>query len=281
MKTIGEILKFGTEALGASKSPALDARLLLEAATGIDSVKILAEPERLLNQSQLGHYNDLLERRRRGEPIAYILGTKEFWGLEFLVTPAVLIPRPETEILVEEALKICKDKPAPLSVLDLGTGSGCIALAIAHDLKRNGRKARIIATDISGEALEIAKKNARKLDLEAQVEFINCDWASGLEPSLRFDLVVSNPPYIASGDTDVSPEINFEPRGALYAADDGLAEIKRLINLVPNLLRETGVFLCEIGSGQVRAIAGLRNSFREVEILRDLANLPRVAKLKF
>lgn len=278
MKTVSEALRFGTESLSASTSPALDARLLLQAAAGFDAVKILVEPEASLTKTQLECYTQFLERRKCGEPVAYILGTKEFWGLEFIVTPAVLIPRPETEILVEEALKVCKERPDPLAVLDLGTGSGCIALSLAHEFKKGSRKVRIIATDISAEALAVAKKNAEKFGLGEDVDFLRGDWATGLDSEIRFDLVVSNPPYVASGDTNVSPETVFEPSGALYAPDEGLAEIKKLLNLVPHLLVEPGVFLCEIGSGQMSTIQKLPIGFSEVKFLPDLAGLPRVAK---
>lgn len=230
-----------------------------------------------MTNEQLQRVQLLAGRRRSGEPVAYIVGCKEFWGLTFKVNPAVLVPRPDTETLVAEAIAICERRPDPLSILDLGTGSGCIALAIAHELKIKNRRARILATDKSPQALLVARENAAQLQLTPDVEFLESDWAAGISPREKFNIVVSNPPYVPFDDARVSPGVAFEPKEALFSSDEGLADIKKLLAVVPPLLSEQGVFLCEIGAGQAKAIRELPQLFNGLKFLPDLSGIDRVA----
>jgi release factor glutamine methyltransferase len=257
--------------------PGRDARaeveLLLVRALGISKARLLAHPELAEEARRDPRYLDYLERRLRGEPVPYILGEREFYGLEFRVTPDVLIPRPETELLVDLALaRIPGD--GPCRVLDVGTGSGCIAVVIAHLRPR----ASVVATDLSPAALQVAQENARR-HAARNVEF-GC--GDGFAPvhGEHFDLIVSNPPYVAQDDPHLlQGDLRFEPKQALTSGEDGLAASRTIITGAPAHLKEGGWLLLEHGYDQaepVRALlasAGLVDMFTE----RDLAGQPRVS----
>jgi release factor glutamine methyltransferase len=255
--TVGEVLR-------ACALDAREARLLLATASGLSESRLIGFPEQVLDESGEGRFRDYVARRMRGEPVAYILGRKEFYSLDLLVTPDVLIPRPETELLVERSLE-----REPRSVLDLGTGSGAIALA----LKRHLPRARIVAVDASRAALEVARGNARRLGLA--VEFLEGRW---FEPVTgRFDLVVANPPYVAEGDPHLA-DLGFEPRAALVAGADGLDAIRDICHRAPEHLEPGGWLLVEHGVGQAQAVRGLfaRAGLEALETWPDLAGIPRV-----
>jgi len=247
---------------------AREARLLLAAATGFSEASVLAHPERELPAEAEARFRDLAARRKHGEPIAYLLGEKEFYGLPLAVNPAVLIPRPESELLVALALA---RKPA--SVLDLGTGSGAIALAI----KRHLPAARVIAVERSAAALAVARRNAVKLGLE--VDLRHGLWFEPVAGE-RFDLVVSNPPYVAMGDPHLDAgDLRFEPRSALVAGADGLESIRAIVRDAPGHLNPGGRLLLEHGLGQD---AEVRKLLREaglegIATWPDLAGIARVS----
>jgi release factor glutamine methyltransferase len=247
---------------------AREARLLLAAATGFSEASVLAHPERELPAEAEARFRDLAARRKHGEPIAYLLGEKEFYGLPLAVNPAVLIPRPETEFLVALALA---RKPA--SVLDLGTGSGAIALAI----KRHLPAARVIAVERSAAALAVARRNAVKLGLE--VDLRHGLWFEPVAGE-RFDLVVSNPPYVAMDDPHLDAgDLRFEPRSALVAGADGLESIRAIVRDAPGHLNPGGRLLLEHGLGQD---AEVRKLLREaglegIATWPDLAGIARVS----
>lgn len=211
------------EALRVSGIAAVDARVLLRFVLGWGDAHLAARPEQVLTEDQQDRYFSLLERRRAGEPVAYLTGEREFFSLGFRVTPAVLIPRPETELLVELALERIGPE-ARAQVLDLATGSGCVALAIA----RHRPRTRVTATDCSREALDVAIENARRLHV-ANITFKLSDWFSALE-GRKFDLIVSNPPYIADGDPHLDQgDVRFEPKRALIGGADGLGCIRHIV----------------------------------------------------
>lgn len=246
---------------------AREARLLLAQATGFSQASVLAHPERVLPAEAETRFLEFAARRARGEPIAYILGVKEFYGLPLAVNPAVLIPRPETELLVERALA-----RNPATVLDLGTGSGAIALAI----KRHLPAARVVAVEASAAALAVAQRNAMKLGL--QVEFRHGLW---FEPvtGARFDLIVSNPPYVAKGDAHLGQgDLRFEPRSALVAGTDGLDALRDIARGAPAHLNPGGWLLVEHGFGQDKAVRELLQEAGLGEIMTwpDLAGIARV-----
>ena len=254
------------QALQSASIEPREARLLLAAATGFSEASVVAYPERELPTEAQCRFQDFIQRRRGGEPVAYILGRKEFYGLELAVNPAVLIPRPETELLVELALQ-----RAFSSVVDLGTGSGAIALAI----KRQRPQARVVAVEASAAALVVAQRNAVKHGLE--IEFRHGRWLAPLAAE-RFDLVVSNPPYVAEGDPHLA-ELAFEPASALVSGPDGLAAIKDIVARAPAHLHPGGWLMLEHGIGQdaaVRSLLGQRG-LEEVATWPDLAGIPRVS----
>jgi release factor glutamine methyltransferase len=254
------------EALRTSRIDAREARLLLAAATGFSEASVLAFQEKSIPPDAESLFAGFIERRRKGEPIAYILGRKEFYGLSIQVNPAVLIPRPETELLVD--LVIAR---GPASVLDLGTGSGAIALA----LKRHLPGTRVVASDASAAALEVARRNATRLNLD--IELRHGRWFAALAGE-RFEAVVSNPPYIEVGDPHLA-ELPFEPRLALEGGADGLDAIRVIAREAAAHLLPGGWLLLEHGMGQQDAVRALLEAAGlEMESgWPDLAGIPRVA----
>jgi release factor glutamine methyltransferase len=254
------------EALRTSCVDAREARLLLAAATGFSEVSVVAYPERALPAQARDRFDDFVRRRRTGEPVAYILGRKEFYGLELSVNPAVLIPRPETELLVDLALQFEFSSAA-----DLGTGSGAIALA----LKRSRPKARVVGVEASAAALVVARRNAVRLGLD--VELLHGEWLAAVRGQ-RFDLIVSNPPYVAAGDPHLA-DLAFEPRAALVSGPDGLTAIREVVAAAPSHLVSGGWLLLEHGMGQHFAVQELmrKAGLEEVATWPDLADIPRVS----
>lgn len=251
----------------------IEAQSLLQAVLQVNRAYLLAHPERCLNESELARYEALLQRRLHGEPIAYLLGEREFFGLMFKVTPATLIPRPETELLVELALQRLPQKQ-PCRVLDLGTGSGAIALSIAH--ARPGIE--VVAVDASAEALAVARENAQRLHIN-NATFVPSDWYAALNAQ-RFDLIVSNPPYVAPGDPHLQQgDLRFEPMSALASGGDGLDDIRCIVANVHTHLHPGGWLLLEHGYDQAVQV---RELLREAGLFdvcsaRDLAGIERTS----
>jgi len=261
------------EALSCAGIERREAGYLLRAVTGLSQAKLIAEAHQLLEARQAQRFRELVHRRRDGEPLAYLLGTREFYGLEFDVTPAVLIPRPETELLVELTLqRLAKDEP--VEILDLGTGSGAIALTIAALRPR----ARVVAVDVSLPALEVAARNRRRHGL-THVELRQSDWFSALG-GRRFDFVVSNPPYVAEGDPHLREgDLRYEPLAALVGGKDGLQAIRRIVREARQYMKAGGWLLLEHGYDQARALRQLLGTagFELLFTQADLAGHPRVA----
>jgi release factor glutamine methyltransferase len=251
-----------------------EARLLLSAALAMPVERLLLEPERRLPEGAQARLQQLLERRAAREPLAQILGCREFWSLGFAVTRDTLVPRPETESLVEAALALVPDGKAPLRLLDLGTGSGCILLSLLSELPR----ARGVGSDACLATLQVARQNARDLGLGHRADFIVADWGQSLAAG-AFDLVLSNPPYIREGDIDhLEPEIrDYEPRLALVGGPDGLDCYRKIAPALASLLRPGGQVLLELGRGQATAVTRLMNDagLKSVGLRRDLAGISR------
>lgn len=246
----------------------LENRILLCHALGITRVGLITQSERALTQAEADALAALVERRRHGEPIAYIVGKREFFGLDFRVTDAVLIPRPDTELLVELALERL---PAQGRALDMGTGSGAIAVAIAHTRP----DASVTALDVSAQALEVARSNAAANG--AAVRFLQSDWYTALNGD-RFDLIASNPPYIADGDIHLSQgDLRFEPTGALTDHADGLSALRTIVAGAPAHLVPQGWLLMEHGYDQAASVRQLllKHGYSEVQSWRDLAGIER------
>ncbi len=249
---------------------------------GCDRAYLYAYPERKLSTDDQSRYDQALSEREHGVPTQYITGHQEFWGMDFIVTPAVLIPRPETEHVIETVLERVRVERAPspadsLRILDVGTGSGCIALALAKELP----SAEIHATEISTAALEIARANAARLQLEASVQFHCTDLLQGLELG-AFDFVVSNPPYVGESEDDqVQLEVRkHEPHNAVFAGATGLEVIERLIPQAHESLKPGGWLVMEISGTVAERVRGLLTEWNEVEITNDLQGIPRVASAR-
>jgi release factor glutamine methyltransferase len=265
--------------LRASPLPPLEARILLTHVLGWRHTQLITRADEALDSECVERYLALQARRVAGEPIAQIVGVREFFGLEFEVTPHVLIPRPETELLVETALTAMENLPRP-RVLDLGTGTGAIALAIASMRP----DAQMTALDRSAEALAVAARNAARL-LDAKrpggaVTFAQSDWYGSLDTALRFDVIVSNPPYIASGDLHLEQgDLRYEPRGALTDEADGLSAIRAIVAGAPARLAARGVLWMEHGYDQAEAVRELLTGqgFVDVRSERDLAGIERIS----
>ncbi len=243
-----------------------EARLLLARVLRSSEASVVAFPERQLSDAENAGFAALVRRRKSGEPVAYILGEKEFYGLMLEVTPAVLIPRPETELLVEQALE-----REFSSLADLGTGSGAVALAI----KKHRPRARVVAVDASAAALEVARRNAGRHGLD--VEFRKGSWLAPLAGA-RFDLIVANPPYVAAGDPHLA-ELRFEPQEALVSGPDGLDALREIVEAAPRHLAPRGWLFIEHGIGQDGAMRRLLQEagLEEVRTWPDLAGIPRVS----
>jgi release factor glutamine methyltransferase len=250
----------------------LEARVLAAHVWRVDAAWLIAHDTDPLPDEKIAAFQSLLSRRLEGVPVAYLVGSREFYGRPFQVTPDVLIPRPETELLVERALqRIPPDRP--MDVLDLGTGSGCIAITLALERPL----ARVTAVDRSAAALAIAQRNADILN--AHVEFLTSDWFAGVA-GRRFDLIVSNPPYIPAADPHLARgDARFEPRTALAAGTDGLDDLRKLISTACPHLRPGGTLLLEHGYDQADAVRTLLhgNGFRNPQSWPDLASILRVS----
>ncbi len=261
--------------------PRSSAELLLAHVLSQDRLFLYLNYDRPMEAQELSAYRACIERRLTGEPSQYITGTQEFWSLPLRVNPDVLIPRPETEVLVEAVLNFVRHDPvaeANLSIIDLGTGSGAIAIALARELPG----AKIVAVDLSLPALHIARENAKRNQVEEQLYFVQSDIYTGIPGAYeKFSLVVSNPPYVSHAEFNQLPrEIrDYEPRSALDGGPDGLAAVRRLIMAVPEVLRPGGGLLLEMGAGQVETVSTLvleSQKYKSFRILKDYSGIDRV-----
>jgi release factor glutamine methyltransferase len=259
-----------------NKSARLDAELLLGEALGFDRIKLIVEAERPLAEAELGRYRELIKRRRNGEPIAYILGRREFFALPLRVDRRVLIPRPDTEVLVETALSGTRARHLYGRMLDLCTGSGCVAIAFAKERPTW----RVTAVDVSPDAAALARENALRAGVVHNLAVLEGDLFAPLPEAAEFELVTANPPYIPSGDiagleVDVR---DFEPHLALDGGADGLSIIRRLLEQAPRYLVPGGLIALEVGFDQAPAVAALFEAAGFVDVARskDLAGVERV-----
>jgi len=253
----------------------LDARLLAQETLGWDTARLIADAGTAATPEFIQAFDHLVSRRERREPMAYLLGRQEFWGLSFEVTRDVLIPRPETELLIELAVELL-DPGRPLLLADIGTGSGCIAVALATTFPL----ARVTATDISAAALRTARRNAERHGVADRVEFVRTSLFDGIEK--QFDFIASNPPYVAEAVRDtLQPEVReHEPGGALFAGRDGLAVIRQLLQHVWSRLKPDAPFVFEFGFGQAQDVSVLIADAPRVELTgmkNDLQGIPRAA----
>ena len=269
-----EALHSAISALTAAQvgSPRLNAETLLMFTLGCDRAYLFAHPERELTSQEKLNYQEAIAQRAAGIPTQYITGHQEFWGMDLIVSPAVLIPRPETEHVIEAALELAPG--AGSRIVDVGTGSGCIALALAKELPQ----AEIHATDISPAALEVARANAARHGLDQRMHFHQADLLQGFDPG-GFDLVVSNPPYVGNSEEDqVQLEVRkHEPRNAVFAGATGLEIIERLVPQARSALRPSGFLVIEMSGTIAEGVKHLLADWSKLEVINDLQGIPRVA----
>jgi release factor glutamine methyltransferase len=284
-RTISGALKWGTRHLQEKgiENPWVNAELLLRKTLDIGRVELYLHSNQPLTKSQFASYKSLIDKRARGEPTQYILGRREFWSLDLKVARGVFIPRPETELLVEEAVRIFRDeRPNSLQCMEVGTGSGAIAIALAKELKR----CSVVAGDVSWEAVHLARENARIHGVSGRISFLVGDAFSALKGGKRlFDLIISNPPYIARSRIEtLSREIaEFEPRIALDGGPDGLESLRKIVVGTGLFLKDGGWLMLEVGEEQGEAVAEMiRNtSFFELpRIIKDHSGLDRVIRAR-
>ena len=274
--TIRTAMRAGRETLESSDTPDLDSQVLLAHFLGVDRAFLFAHPERTLSDLECAAFLDTVHRRAAGEPIAYITGAKGFYDIDLQVTPSVLIPRPETELLLEEALRLSEDRP-DLCVADIGTGSGALAVTFA----RHRPQSKVYATEISRDALAVARGNAERYGVKPTV--LAGDLAEPLlKRGIKIDLLLANLPYIVSDELAMLDVSRFEPRLALDGGIDGLALIRRLLTQVPAVCHEGAYVLLEIGADQGEAVARLIDERLDArcDILPDYAGLDRIARFQ-
>ncbi|HEV8588391.1 MAG TPA: peptide chain release factor N(5)-glutamine methyltransferase [Pyrinomonadaceae bacterium] len=279
--SIAKVLNEAVDALheASISEPRMEAVSLLMHALNVDRTFVIAHPECELTGDQNHQFRALVRRRATREPLQYITGFQEFFNLTFEVTPDVLIPRPETELIVEAALDLLKQDPAPV-IADIGTGSGCIIVSLLHELKG----ARGVATDKSFAAINVARRNAEHHCVAGRLELIQTDLVSAFSAMGNLSMIVSNPPYVSAGELqNLQPEVrDHEPMQALVSGDDSLSHIRELLRTTPLVLRDGGHFIFEIGFGQVDRVRQLIDDhvWKLVEIRSDLQNIPRTFVLQ-
>ena len=278
-RTLLAVLRLSTDYLGAhgSESPRLDAEVLAARGLGLRRIDLYLQFDRPLDEPELSIVRELVRRRASGEPVAYITGEREFFSRTFSVSPAVLIPRPETETLIDEVVRWWRARPASSGrVLDLGTGSGCIAVTLAAELP----DARVTAGDASPPALAVAATNAVRHDVADRVAFVAGDWCAALQPGERFDAVVSNPPYITTDEMGTLPRDveAHEPHLALDGGEDGLGCYRALMHELPQVLSPGGLVVLEVDPRRAVAVAAMLDDAlpgATSTTLADLAGTPR------
>jgi release factor glutamine methyltransferase len=275
--TIGKILEWATNDFRARglPNPRLDAEVLLAFAIGDSRVKLIVDRDRPLLSTELATFRELVKRRRTSEPVAYLTGTREFYGRTFRVDARVLVPRPDTEILLDVALARTAHVSLSMRALDLCTGSGCVAVTLALERPTG----TVHATDVSSGAIAVARENALRLGAY-RVSFGLGDLFEGTDPAARFDVIVSNPPYIATAElAELAPDVReHEPRAALDGGPNGLDLLRRIVEGAPRFLRVKGALAVEVGAGQASAVAGffVTRGFADVRRAKDYGGIERV-----
>jgi release factor glutamine methyltransferase len=257
----------------------MDAIALMTHVLEMERTFLVAHPDHELSNEQLSAFYELTKRRAAREPLQYIVGFQEFFKLRFEVSPGVLIPRPETELIVEAALEIADQRPS-LSILDLGTGSGCIVISLLHELPQ----AHALATDISHRALEVAERNSQRYHVRERLTLVQADGVAALSKAAPYSIIVSNPPYVPAGDIEkLQPEVrDHEPVSALVSGVDGLDHIRALVRETPPLTQTNGYFIFEIGFGQSDTVEQLVDPgvWRLIDVRKDLQAIPRTVVLQ-
>ena len=282
MSTVGEALKESVETLRRAEidEAHLNARLIVAHGLNISSQQVFGHPERQLEDGDLEAVRKLVARRSQHEPLAMITGEKEFWSLLFKVTAATLIPRPDSETLIEAVIAAHPDKKWPMRILDLGTGSGCLLLALLHEYENSTG----VGIDLSEDALKVARFNGDNLGLGGRADFIQADWNNGVPSLANFDIIISNPPYIAENERGMllADVVDYEPDSALFAGQDGLRDYKTIISLLANSTSVTYNVYIEVGANQADVVAKMleKVGLTDIFIHLDLAGIGRCVAAK-
>lgn len=274
-RTVKDLLQWAVLFLGKEKR--LEVELLLAQVCSYSRAKLLAYPEEILTEAKIEKFIKYVNRRKQGEPLQYLTGKQNFMGLEFKVTPDVLVPRSDTEVLVEEVINLANKIKKPVKILDLCTGSGAIAISLAKHIQDS----ELVATDISREALAIARYNAAANGVEKKVSFIQGDLFQPLNVGAKFKIIVSNPPYISTQEMEELPaDVKKEPQIALWGGKDGLDFYQAIIKNAPNYLEHNGYLFLEIGYRQGEAVQNIcwENGFTECQVSQDWGGYDRVIK---
>jgi release factor glutamine methyltransferase len=283
--TLLDVLRLSTSFLAqrGSESARLDAELLTAHSLGLRRLDLYLQFDRPLREEELKPIRALLRRRAQGEPVAYLVGQREFYGRTFRVSPAVLIPRPDTETLIEAALAWARQQrpDAALRIADAGTGSGCIAVTMCAELPATSA----VASDVSADALGVARDNAQQLGVAERITLVHGEWAAPLQPHAPYDMLLSNPPYVSAGEMDeLAADVrNYEPRGALTAGDDGMDAYRALLRDAPALLAPQAYVAVEVDprrAGAVEALVGETWPRAAVRRIRDLTDRDRVVEAR-
>jgi len=280
--TVGQALEESVQTLRRSEidEAHLDARLIVAHGLNMTTQQVFGYPEKQLEDGDLERIRKLIARRSQHEPVALITGEKEFWSLLFKVSAATLIPRPDSETLIETVLAAQPDKKASLRILDLGTGSGCLLLALLHEYEN----ATGVGIDFSEDALKVARFNGENLGLGGRADFTQANWNNPIPGCAGFDVIISNPPYVAENDRGtLAPDVvEYEPDSALFAGHDGLREYKTIIALLVDLTTVTGNVFFEVGINQADAVAGMleKAGLRDISIHPDLTGIGRCVAAK-
>jgi release factor glutamine methyltransferase len=282
MTTVGEALEESVQTLQHAEidEAHLDARLIVAHGLNMTSQQVFGYPERQMKDEDLEGVRELVARRSKHEPVALITGEKEFWSLLFKVTAATLIPRPDSETLIEAVLTAQPNKKWPTRILDLGTGSGCLLLALLHEYENSTG----VGIDLSEDALKVARFNGDNLGLGGRADFIQSNWNDGVPNLVDFDIIISNPPYVAENDrgTLLADVVEYEPESALFAGQDGLREYKTIISLLAESTNMTSNVFFEVGINQADVVAKmLKNAgLGDISIYPDLAGIGRCVAAK-
>lgn len=279
--SIYDLITSATLALkDSSSSPRLDAELLIAAVLKCERSTLISRNQCALTSDEIANYQTLLEQRRAGLPIAYLIGTREFYGVDFVVTNAVLVPRPETEHLVENVLAIVSEIAQPIKILELGTGSGCIAVSLTRELLHRSIRCSYLAIDLSAAALEVARQNVDRHELDDVISLQRSDWFKEIDD--QFNLIISNPPYVQA--SEIQGPLLHEPKLALSGGADGLDAYREIMKNAPKFLTPSGFLALEIGADQAESLVSIANqvapALSVVKIYKDLAGRDRGVVLR-